>query len=117
MSHRLVRYTLTWTPRVKGRPRTTYNTGNPRTYTDRGTVAAEKALAEQWDSEPFDGPISVILELHDDHVVVEIETAEEPTSRKLRGDIDNYMKLVLDALNGHAWVDDKQITTLKVSKR
>ena len=27
----------------------------------------------------------------------------------MRGDIDNYMKLVMDALNGVAWTDDRWI--------
>ena len=31
-------------------------------------------------------------------------------------DTDNYIKSVLDALNGHAWVDDGQITELKAAK-
>ena len=32
-------------------------------------------------------------------------------------DIDNIAKIVLDALNGVAWVDDKQVTTLHVLKQ
>lgn len=31
-------------------------------------------------------------------------------------DADNVAKLVLDALNGHAWEDDSQVTSLCVSK-
>jgi crossover junction endodeoxyribonuclease RusA len=34
----------------------------------------------------------------------------------LRGDIDNYVKSILDALNGVAWEDDKQIIELTVKK-
>jgi Holliday junction resolvase RusA-like endonuclease len=108
---------LLWTPRAKGRPQTTFTQGKVRTYTPKATVAAEKALADQWDDDPIEGPIEVTLILFDTQVYVEITESQPPASRKLRGDIDNYMKLVLDALNGHAWVDDRQITTLKVSKR
>jgi Holliday junction resolvase RusA-like endonuclease len=34
----------------------------------------------------------------------------------LKGDVDNYVKSVLDALNGVAWEDDKQIISLTVEK-
>ena len=34
-----------------------------------------------------------------------------------KGDVDNYAKSVLDALNGIVWVDDKQITQLTALKR
>ena len=39
---------------------------------------------------------------------------EEPDTFK--PDVDNVAKLVLDALNGVAWVDDTQVTTLTVQK-
>ena len=39
---------------------------------------------------------------------------EEPDVYK--PDVDNIAKLVLDALNGVAWVDDTQVTTLVVKK-
>lgn len=35
------------------------------------------------------------------------------TSRRGRPDVDNLLKLVLDALNGCAWVDDDQIVDLR----
>ena len=34
-----------------------------------------------------------------------------------RGDVDNYAKGVLDAMNGVLWDDDDQIVKLTVSKR
>lgn len=34
-----------------------------------------------------------------------------------RPDLDNLTKGILDALNGHAWADDGQITDLQVYKR
>jgi Holliday junction resolvase RusA-like endonuclease len=36
---------------------------------------------------------------------------------KLRGDVDNYVKSLLDGLNGVAYDDDKQIVNLKAFKR
>ena len=38
-------------------------------------------------------------------------------ANKIRCDIDNLSKAVLDALNGLAWEDDKQITKLDLTKR
>ena len=35
---------------------------------------------------------------------------------KLRGDIDNYAKSILDGLNGVAYTDDKQIVSLELRK-
>lgn len=88
------------------------------TYTPRETTLAERDIANQWSWVPAEGPIAVALELTDTCVHVNIEHIPEPTNRKLlRGDIDNYAKLVLDALNGRAWLDDKQIAQLYIVKR
>ncbi len=35
---------------------------------------------------------------------------------KLRGDVDNYAKSILDGLNGVAFQDDKQVHILNVEK-
>ena len=40
----------------------------------------------------------------------------EQPKKRLRGDIDNYAKSVLDALNGVAYKDDKQIVRLDLEK-
>ena len=33
-----------------------------------------------------------------------------------RGDLDNRLKIILDALQGHAFSDDKQITAIRLSR-
>jgi Holliday junction resolvase RusA-like endonuclease len=39
---------------------------------------------------------------------------DRPTTRP---DIDNYAKLVLDALNGFVWADDSQVVKIEAVKR
>jgi Holliday junction resolvase RusA-like endonuclease len=104
--------TLTWVPRAKGRPRSTIRNGRILVFTDKATRDTETALAAQWAHPPVDGPISVHIELSDTQVKIEIDTVEPHTSKKLRGDCDNYLKVVLDALNGVAFHDDRQIVHL-----
>jgi Holliday junction resolvase RusA-like endonuclease len=110
--HRLV-----WTPRAKQRPQHTFQGGHHRTFTPRETRSAEAALAQQWVGQPVAGPIAVSIVLTDTSVDVCISPCPEPTSAKLRrGDIDNYTKLILDALNKVAWIDDRQIAAISVRK-
>lgn len=45
-----------------------------------------------------------------------IEGVDVDGKSKLRGDIDNYIKTVLDALNGVAWGDDNQIVKVTAVK-
>ena len=114
---RTVRRRLLWTPRAKQRPRTAFKNGNYRTFTPRETQQAEAHLAAQWVGPPTEGPIAVVLVMTDTYIDVAIEACEEPTNPKLRrGDIDNYCKLICDALNGVAWQDDRQIARILVVK-
>jgi len=45
-----------------------------------------------------------------------IEPVERDDKPKLRGDIDNYQKLIMDALNEEAWTDDRQVVEVQVVK-
>jgi Holliday junction resolvase RusA-like endonuclease len=106
-------------PRAKGRPRVT-KTGH--TYTPKETVDYENQIKEAY-SGPFfeEGMLSVKLRFTMSGTELMVERVEEnpnvkqPASR-LRGDIDNYAKSVLDALNGVAYSDDKQIVILHLEK-
>ena len=83
--------------------------GTARTHHGR-PVEAERALAEQWVGTPIEGPIVVGLMMSDTDVDVTVLPCPPCMSKKLhRGDIDNYAKLIMDGLNGRAWVDDRQI--------
>lgn len=99
-------------PRVKERPR---HGRNGRVYTPRETLEREKMVAAVYGGPKFEGPVVVDVTFGQDNTSVTIiELDQEPT--KLRGDIDNYVKLILDALNGVAWDDDRQVVILTAAK-
>jgi Holliday junction resolvase RusA-like endonuclease len=43
-------------------------------------------------------------------------TTSPHDAKTLRGDLDNYVKLTLDALNEVAWDDDGQVVRIHASK-
>lgn len=99
-------------PRVKSRPRR----GKGRTYTEKFVVEAEKAIKLDYDGPKFTGPLAVRVRLYKDHVRVYLRELPETWSSPLRGDVDNYAKLVLDGLNKVAYNDDSQVMSLTVEK-
>lgn len=90
-------------PVAKGRPRVYRGHGitPPRTVSAENRVYAA-FIAKYPDAKPIDGPIDV-------HVGFWL-------SRRGKPDIDNMIKLVLDALNRVAWGDDSQITGIIAAK-
>lgn len=112
-----IHQTLLWTPHAKERARTVIKGGRHMTFTPKATRDAEAALGAQWAADPLEGPLAVSLALWDDRVEVAVSQCGLPESAKLRrGDIDNYTKLIFDALNGVAWVDDRQIAAISARK-
>jgi Holliday junction resolvase RusA-like endonuclease len=111
--------TIPWKKHAKQRPRQ----GRGHTYTPKPTQDAEKIIRDNFiaavgpDFKPFEGPIAVTIDMTKDQLVIEILEREPRDNNSLNGDIDNYAKTPLDALNGVAWVDDKQIDYLEVEKR
>jgi Holliday junction resolvase RusA-like endonuclease len=91
--------TVPGNPVSKGRPRC----GHRGVYTPEKTLLAEDVVRTLWwekyGSEPWTTPVRVFLTF-----------LEGPGQRAQ--DIDNLAKLVLDALNGLAWEDDKQVMAL-----
>lgn len=101
-------------PQTKKRPR--LGRGK-RAYTPPETKAAEAELARQYDGPLFEGKVHVKITLGPDQQVVQITEVDDfENLSKLRGDIDNYAKLTLDALNKKAWNDDSQIVKLTIEK-
>lgn len=115
-------------PKAKARPRFSRSSG--RAYTPAATEQAEQsfqsrswvALREAGWTEPHKGPISVEVVCV---LAVPASWAKAKKAQALSGelsptgrpDVDNYAKLVMDALNGIAWVDDAQVVQLSVGKR
>ncbi len=87
-------------PVPKGRPR--FSGRGRRPHTPPKTAAAERKIAliaRIAGARPINGPVSVraIFIFAD---------------RRTRGDVDNLSKLALDALNGIAFKDDRQVVRL-----
>lgn len=104
--------------RGKGRPRFTRG---GHAYTPKGTRDYESAIREAFENapgrppEPFSGPIDVtIVTSRQLPKSTPKSVIREPDTHK--PDADNVAKVVLDALNGVAWLDDAQVTSLTVVK-
>lgn len=101
-------------PKSKGRPRK----GKNGFYTDKATKEYEDAIRNYYVDNgfmKFEGNVQVSATFMPDHIHVQIIDVKEES--KLRGDVDNYVKSLLDGLNGVAFADDKQVVNLKAFKR
>ena len=102
-------------PKVKARPR---HTRSGHVFTPQSTLKEEDVIAEEWENqigEKIDGPVEVVLMYSP--TATSITVLKSPHGAKtLRGDIDNYVKLTLDALNGVAWDDDRQVVRVSAVK-
>lgn len=117
----MVQFTVPGMPRGKGRPRFAGHA-----YTDSRTREYEALVQACYRREAgaydFPGPVEVSIA-----AVIPIAKGDSRRTRndKLTGrmqptrkpDVDNIAKAVMDALNGLAWQDDKQVVRLSVCKR
>jgi Holliday junction resolvase RusA-like endonuclease len=107
-------------PIAKGRPQ--FNSKTRSAYTPKRTRDYEKEVKEAYDGPLFENSLLYIkLRFTTDGTELMIEPVEENPSvaqpkSKLTSDIDNYAKAVLDALNGVAYTDDKQVVCLYLEK-
>lgn len=118
-----LQFTVLGRPRGKGRPRF----GNGRTYTDKQTLEYEDRIAtiaaaamRYWPAGAVSTPVSVRIVVYKG---IPVSWSKTRRQRALMGgeipgkpDLDNVAKIVLDALNGVAYVDDVQVIKLSVSK-
>lgn len=54
-----------------------------------------------------------MIDLLEGHVEVEIDLHFD---NKRRRDVDNYVKVIFDALEGHLYEDDRQVIALSIRK-
>lgn len=110
-------------PVGKGRPRF----AGGRAFTDERTAQAERDIFGCWiaaGSPRLNGPIelSVVLKVErpkghyrkDGSLSAEGRRHPHPAAQK--PDVDNALKLVMDALNGRAWGDDVQVVWARVQR-
>lgn len=100
-------------PVPKGRPRMTrYG----RVFTPKTTLEAEAYIAQIYDGPQYEGTVKVECVFTPTGTTVTLTPIDGEQS-KLRGDLDNYVKLLMDGLNGVAWLDDKQVTVIQAEKQ
>ena len=101
-------------PVPKGRPRMTRR---GRVFTPARTLEAEALVRQAWGNRPkFDGPVSLVLNFANDGTLI-VVCPYYGSDSKLRGDIDNYIKTIMDGLNGAACDDDKQVMHVVAEKQ
>lgn len=101
-------------PRTKGRPRLGRKR---RAYTPQATLDAEAIIRDAWveaGGPCFDGPVH--FDVAYDKLGQTITVTETGHSSKMRGDLDNYLKLSLDGLNKIAYNDDRQVVAITATK-
>ena len=102
-------------PKAKARPR---HNKKGQVFTPKATLDEEKAIRAAWEEADLgtvQGPVEVSLTYTPECSIITIQESPHDATT-LRGDIDNYVKLTLDALNGTAWEDDKQVVRISAVK-
>ena len=102
-------------PIPKGRPRMTRR---GRVFTPQTPIDAETIVREAWTGPCYDGDVSLVCRFSKEGITLTVSEISEGTLTKstLRGDLDNYVKLLMDGLNGVAWQDDKQVKLIIATK-
>jgi len=105
----VTRFTVRGEPASKARPRFTRYGSKAHAYTPEKTRAAEEAMA--WQFKASGGVLEPSTEIAFGIIAV------FHNSTRQRRDVDNMLKLVLDALNKVAWMDDAQVLEVAGRKR
>lgn len=108
---------FTYVGKVKGKPRPKFSKAG-HAYTPKEYRGYEEAIAERWRSQVgcfFDGAICVEVKVYRPLPESRPKSVEMEYDT-FKPDADNIGKAVLDALNGVAFADDKQVVSLLVQK-
>jgi len=105
-------------PVPKGRPRVMVRGKFPIIYTPKATREAEESFIAQavkykLPGTPPEGPISIIIRFYKERPKSKSKREIHWTSKP---DLDNLVKLVLDALNKIFFKDDSQVVDITASK-
>lgn len=120
------RFTVPGQPQGKGRPRFAVNGGYARAYTPERTASYENLVKLSYQREYGQTMTAGALKM----AIRAYYTMPSSWSKKRRlaalnreiypvvkPDMDNIVKVICDALNGIAYLDDKQIVSLEMYKR
>lgn len=114
-----VNATIETEPVAKGRPKTMFRNGKAWTYTPTKTKDTESiirtlVLQQIKEAYPAYTPIALTVTFYRTRSQY---APKEDIMPVRKPDLDNLLKTVLDSLNGIAFADDAQITTIHTSKR
>jgi Holliday junction resolvase RusA-like endonuclease len=99
-------------PRAKQRPR---HMRNGHTYTPWATIEAERVIRYAVRAKHLAPVFQGAVELYLTVVIARPKTVKRPYPT-ITPDLDNYLKLVQDALNGLVWRDDAQVVHSDANK-
>ena len=117
----IISFTVPGRPVPKGRPRVTRH----GTYTPKATLEYERSVLNSWREQsgqffPDGTPLYVCVTAHfpipESASKKRRAALEGAPHTQHRGDIDNVVKSVLDALNGFAFADDSAVCCLRAYK-
>ena len=118
-----ITFSVDGNPVPQPRPKISTRGGFGRAYVEAKHPVHEyraslAAAALQAGAVPHDEPVSVVIDAVFERPKSHLNKAGvKATAPKLpRCDVDNIAKAVLDALTGHAWLDDAQVQRLVVEK-
>ena len=104
-------------PIAKGRPRSCIRDGRILVYTPKETVEAEHAIRVAVMSQSESFPTGALRLDATFYRVRPKSLSKKHTLPTKKPDLENYLKLLLDALNKYLFTDDAQITTVHARKR
>jgi len=120
----MISFEIEGEPVGKGRPKFSSRGGFARAYTPKKTIDYEKKVKECYLDQigtKFEGALQVKITAF---CPIPKSTSKKNRAKMLAGeikctkkpDIDNIAKIILDALNGVAYEDDKQVISIEVNK-